>query len=602
MNTATPPNRYRIKPIDPRAHLFEVECIVDAPDPAGQVFRLPTWVPGSYLVREFARHFTAVRARCNGTTVPLTKLRKDTWRAAPCSGRLCVVATVYAFDQSVRTAYLDDRRGYFNGAAVFLCPDGRADAPCEVEIEAPELSAGADWRVATTLPALDAPPWGFGRYGAADYDALIDHPVELGHFALASFTAGGAPHDIAITGSQRADLERLAADLNRVCQWHVDLFEPDTHRAPFDRYLFQITAVADGYGGLEHRSSTSLICRRDELPAHGMETVGDDYLTLLGLASHEYFHAWNVKRIKPAAFVPYDLGTEGYTRLLWAFEGITSYYDDLALVRSGTIEPARYLELLGRAITTVLRGPGRHVQSVADSSFDAWIKYYRQDENTPNAVVSYYVKGSIVALALDLLLRVESGTSLDAVMRALWHRYGRKGEGVPEDGIEAITSEVARRDLREFFARYVHGTDDPPVAELLARVGVGFELRPSHGASDRGGKPGSGPVPRAALGAKVTGDMKIAHAYSGGAAEQAGLAAGDQIVAIDGIKATSELLRTRLERGPAGTGVRIHAFRRDELQERTVTLDEPAHDTCVLRLLDAPEAETAARRLAWLGS
>lgn len=192
-----------------------------------------------------------------------------------------------------------------------------------------------------------------------------------------------------MTGATDADLDRLPADLARICRWHVDPFDGPGARAPFDRYLFQITAVGEGYGGLEHRSSASLICRRDELPAHGISAITDDYLNLLGPASHEYFHNWNVKRIEPAAFTPYDLARENYTRLLWAFEGITSYYDDLALVRSRVIEPERYLELLGRAVTTVLRNPGRHRQSLADSGFDAWIKYYRPDENTPNAVVSY---------------------------------------------------------------------------------------------------------------------------------------------------------------------------------------------------------------------
>ena len=400
------PTRYRIAPLDVHAHLFEVRCTVDDPAPDGQRFTLPAWIPGSYLVREFARHFVAVRAEAKGAPVAIVKEAKDTWRASPCAGPLTVVAEVYAYDLSVRAAYLDATRGYFNGPTVFLCPDSRADAACEVEIVAPKFASAGAWRVATTLPRAGAEPYAFGSYRAASYDELIDHPVEMAPFALTTFDAGGAPHDIAITGRIRADLDRIARDLARVCQWQIDLFAGAAGgRAPFDRYLFQVAAVGDGYGGLEHRASTSLLCRRDELPAEGDSDVGEGYRNFLGLASHEYFHSWNVKRIKPAAFVPYDLAREGYTRQLWAFEGITSYYDDLALVRSGVIEPPSYLELLGRAITTVLRTPGRHRQSVAESSFDAWIKFYRPDENTPNAVVSYYAKGSLVALALDLVLR-----------------------------------------------------------------------------------------------------------------------------------------------------------------------------------------------------
>jgi predicted metalloprotease with PDZ domain len=299
--------------------------------------------------------------------------------------------------------------------------------------------------------------------------------------------------------------------------------------------------------------------------------------------------------------VPYDLAAEAYTRLLWAFEGITSYYDDLALVRSGVIPAARYLEVLGRTVTGVLRAPGRLRQSVAESSFDAWIKFYRQDENSPNALVSYYAKGSLVALALDLTLR-QRGRSLDDVMRALWQRYGRTGIGVPEDGVERIAGEVAGADLRSFFGRFVEGTEDLPLAELLADFGVTLELRPAHGAGDRGGKAASGPLPRASLGARVGADMKLVHVYSGGAAERAGLAPGDQLVALDGLKASSDTLRALLDRTAPGETVGVHAFRRDELLEHRLTLVAPALDTCVLRLADDAPPPALERRAAWLGT
>jgi predicted metalloprotease with PDZ domain len=600
LDRSSRPVRYRVSPVDPNAHLFEVACTVDDPDPHGQRFVLPTWIPGSYLIREFARHFVGVRAQNAQGPVRIDKQAKDTWLAAPCAGPLTVVAQIYAYDMSVRTAYLDRHRGYFNGASVFLFPQGRDTAPCEVQIDAPADRTLAQWRVATTLQQDGAHAYDFGRYRAASYAELIDHPVEMSDFSLVHFDAGGTRHDVAVTGRHDADLDRLASDLARVCRWHIELFSGPGGRPPFDRYLFQVTAVGDGYGGLEHASSTSLICRRDELPARGVPAVSDEYLNLLGLASHEYFHSWNVKRIKPAAFTPYDLARENYTRLLWAFEGITSYYDDLALARSGVIEPARYLELLGRAITTVLRNPGRHRQSVAESSFDAWIKFYRPDENTPNAVVSYYVKGSLVALALDLLLRREKSGSLDDVMRALWERYGRGGDGVPEDGIERTASEVAGRDLRDFFARFVHGTEDPPLGEWLADFGIEYHLRTAQSATDRGGKPASGTQPRGALDAKVGADMKLLAVYSGGAAERAGLAAGDQLVALDGLKASVETLRVILERRAAGDRLRVHAFRRDEIGEYTVELAAPPLDTCYLVLQDKAPEEAIARRVRWM--
>jgi len=592
-----PTTSYQIALRDPNAHLFEVRCTVDDPDPSGQRFRLPVWIPGSYLIREFSRQFIAVRAEAGGADVAMRKGAKDTWRAAPVRGPLTVVALVHAFDLSVRTAYLDATRAYFNGPSVFLCPEGHESRPCTLEIVAPQGDRYADWRVATTLDADDAPPHGFGRYRAANYDELIDHPVEVGDFGLGAFAAGGVRHEIAVSGRNDGDLERLARDLARVCQAHIDLFGG---RAPFERYLFLVMALGDGYGGLEHRSSTSLVCRRDELPTRGIPGVDDGYLHFLGLASHEYFHAWNVKRIKPAAFAPYDLSRENYTRQLWAFEGITSYYDDLALVRCGLIDAKRYLELLGRTITTVLRTPGRFRQSVSDASFDAWIKFYRKDENSPNATVSYYTKGALVALALDLTLRIAQAGSLDDVMRALWDRYGATNVGVPEDAIERIACEIGGEAIHDFFRRYVDGTDDPPLATLLAAFGIDWNVRPSTGAKDSGGKPANGKLPRSSLGAKVGNDLKLQHVYSAGAAERAGLAANDVLVALDGLRASTEAIEALLERRSPGERIPVHAFRRDELLTFDVELMTAPNDACYLSLrVDAPERAIVLRN-GWL--
>lgn len=605
---ATIPVQYRIAVLDARAHLFEVQCRVATPDAAGQRFRLPTWIPGSYLIREFARQFTRVYARDTSGPVAIGKEGKDVWRAAPCAGPLTVIAEIYAFDLSVRTAYLDDDRGFFNGPSVFLCPDGFADVACEVEIVAPEDKSKPQfrWRVATAMPRRSAAPYGFGKYGAENYDALIDHPVEMSDFTLASFEAGGAVHDIAISGRHRADTGRLTADLQKVCTWQCDLFRgAPGGRAPFDRYVFLVAAVGEGYGGLEHRASTSLLCKRDELPLPGMSGVSAEYRTLLGLASHEYFHSWNVKRIKPAAFTPYDLSHESYTRQLWAFEGITSYYDDLALVRSGVITIDDFLELLGRTMTAVLRGPGRAVQSVAESSFDAWIKFYRQDENSPNALVSYYAKGSLVALALDLTLR-RHGASLDVVMRALWQRYGQTAVGVPEDGIPRLATEIAGVPLDDFFTRYVYGTEDPPLAELLEELGIALHVRSTEGDTDRGGKRGKHNdhgQPRVWIGAKLAAgsEPRLQHVYRNGPAERAGLAAGDVLVAIDGLRASADALEKLCSQHVPGDTVAVHAFRRDELKTMACTLVAAPRDTCWLALEPAVGDEVGARRAAWLG-
>ena len=603
---------YLIVPAAPEAHRFEVTVRVSDPEPAGQELWLPVWVPGSYLVREFARQVLAVSARDGqGRAVSVTKVDKHRWRCAPCIGPLSVTCEVYAWDLSVRAAHLDTTHAYFNGSAVFLAVAGREHEHCTVDIEPPPGEAFKAWRVATTLERAGAPEHGFGRYRAADYDELIDHPVECGTFDLVSFDAHGVRHDVALTGRHRGDLDRLVRDLARACTAQIDLFGAPP---PFDRYLFQITVVGDGYGGLEHRRSTSLLCSRDDLPQAGQSKTGDRYRTLLGLASHEYFHAWNVKRIKPAAFLPYDLSREAYTRQLWAFEGITSYYDDLALVRCGLFTHDEYLQMLGETVTRVLRGGGRLRQSVAESSFDAWIKFYRPDENTPNAVVSYYTKGSLVALALDLTLREATGgaRSLDDLMRRLWHDYGARDIGVPEDRIPALASEIAGRDLGAFFALAVEGTADLPLATLLATVGVTIGLRAATGESDKGGTAASPTVAAAAgalagdtparawIGARIAGDGRISLVHDGGPAQRAGLSAGDQVIAVDGLRLAG--IEPLLSASRPGRVLDVHAFRRDELYQCRVTLTEAPLDTAWLAIDAGASPAAAAARAAWLGT
>ena len=597
------PIRYSVSPSSPQAHLFTVRCTVAAPDPDGQRFSLPSWVAGSYLMRACARNVVQIRAFAGREEVEIGKLDKNTWIARPARGPLTVECEIYAHDLSVRGAYLDSVRGFFNGASLFLRVHGREARNHEVELEAPRGKAFAGWRVATAMSPHKTKPWRFGSYRAKDYDELIDHPVEMGEFDAISFRARGVPHAVVISGRHEADLKRLARDLKKLCEAHIDLWG----EAPMDRYLFLVHALGEGYGGLEHRACTALITRRDDLPRADTPEGDEGYRTFLGLCSHEYFHTWNVKRIKPAAFTPYDLDRENYTRLLWAFEGITSYYDDLMLVRAGLVSESAYLETLGRTLTQVSRGAGRFKQSVADSSFDAWIKYYRPDENTPNAVVSYYQKGSLIALCLDLLLRSHSGghRSLDDVMRALWMRYGRTGIGVPEDGVESIVEEVAGMRMRGFFDRALRATGELPVAQLLGGVGIEAFTRPAESSSDRGGRPAAGDgraSRRADLGVRTraeNGELKLAHVLDGGAAQQAGLSAGDVLVAIDGLRVNAKNLESLLTRRRPGEVARIHAFRRDELMVFTVTLMPPARDTWVLSVTN--DNTLARTRRRWLG-
>ena len=589
---------YSIVPKDLAAHLYAVTVTVEAPDPQGQVFALPAWIPGSYMIREFARHIVQIRAESAGREVMLVKRDKHTWRAAPCNAPLTLLYDVYAWDLSVRAAHLDQTHGFFNGTSVFLQVAGQSHLPHQVDIQKSLDAVCVDWRVATSLARLKAKRYGFGTYQAASYDELVDHPVETGVFALATFEAHGVPHDIAITGRvPRLDLPRLCSDLKKICEAQIALFEPKSKQAPMERYVFLTMAVGDGYGGLEHRASTALICNRADLPAKGQPALSDGYRTFLGLCSHEYFHTWNVKRIKPAAFAPYQLDAETYTPLLWLFEGFTSYYDDLMLLRAGVIDQAAYFSLLSKTINSVLRGSGRSKQSVAASSFDAWVKYYRQDENAPNAIVSYYTKGSLVALALDLSIRhgTAGKKSLDDVMRALWVRYGRDfyaveggGRGVTEADVEAVFDEISGLKMKKLLERWVHDTVDLPLAKLLEPFGVVLADERNDAKASLGVR-----------GVREGADCRLANVYEGGAAHLAGASANDILIAIDGLRVSATNLETLMGRYSVGDTVELHVFRRDELMRFQARLTPDAAAKTVLTTVARPTGAVKLRQ-SWL--
>ena len=511
---------YRIDAEDVHAHLFRVTLRV--PDPAAQQrLSLPVWIPGSYLVREFARHLSDVRATQGGEPVELQQLDKASW-VASCSGRaeLVVSALVYAFDTSVRAAFLDASRGFFNGTGLCLRVEGR-------EAEAHRIQTGTlprGWQVATAMRAVKVDAAGRGLYEAADYDELVDHPFELGTFWRGSFDAHGVPHAFVVAGAlPDFDGERLLADAQCICEAQIAFWHGagKKARAPMDRYVFLLNTAEDGHGGLEHRASTALLSARRNLPQRGRAETSDNYADLLGLISHEYFHTWNVKRLRPAEFERYDYTQENYTLLLWFFEGFTSYYDDLFLRRCGLIDTPRYLKLLARTITGVAATPGRQVQSVAQASFDAWVKYYRSDENTPNATISYYAKGSLVALALDLTLR-RDGSSLDEVMRKLWK--ASDGGPIGEADIASALHQCGGRSYERELAEWVHGTVELPLQGLLYSAGIEWQSQPATIAQRLGLR-----VNESAL----TG-VKATHVLRGGAAEAAGIAAGDEILAVAG--------------------------------------------------------------------
>ena len=425
---------YHVEVASLHAHLWRVTMTIAQPT-AAQTLRLPVWIPGSYMVREFSKHLQNLRCRQDKRTPAATQLDKATWQVQCNSAQpLQVQYEVYALDNSVRTSWLDAARGFFNATSLCLMADGATDQAHAIDIVRHPGMQG--WNVATGLPALDVDKAGFGRYQAADYDALADCPVEMGAFWSATFSACGVPHRLVVAGALPSfDGARLLRDTQKICEtqlqfWHAEGDLAAKHladKAPFAHYVFFLNAVDDSYGGLEHRNSTALIAARRDLPRRNDAKTSEGYTTLLGLISHEYFHTWNVKRLRPAEFARYNYAQENYTELLWFFEGFTSYYDDLLLRRAGLIDDAGYFKLLTKTANQVLQTPGRALQTVAQASFDAWVKYYRQDENTPNATVSYYTKGALVALCLDLSLRAEGKTTLDAVMRGLWTKPAAAG-------------------------------------------------------------------------------------------------------------------------------------------------------------------------------
>ncbi|QFY90337.1 M61 family metallopeptidase [Magnetovirga frankeli] len=601
---------------------------------------LPNWLPGSYKIRDFARNILEFAAFQADAPCPWEKLDKHRWRVRNRGLGFGLVYLVYAFDLSVRGAHLDDSHGFFNGSSLFLQPwpdDGRGyevdlipprdnlAASAEREDETPLEPRGTrdsglgtrkvPWQLLTGLPALHTDAQGFGRYAADSYSQLIDHPVEMGQPEVCLFSVQGVPHRLAVSGRHFADLKAISQALRAICTCHVELFG----ELPVeDQYLFLLQLVGQGYGGLEHRNSTSLICARSDLEKPDPAKLSDKYRQFLALCSHEYFHLWNGKRICPQAYLQPDLSREVHSQLLWLVEGVTSYYDELALVRAGVIPLSDYLDMLAKNLTRYFRGKGRQRQSLAESSFDAWTKFYQQDENAANAIVSYYVKGGIVVMLIDLSLRrlSDGEYSFDDVMRHLWHNFGKTGIGVAEQAMAGIIEQASGIDLAEELHRWTQTTAplEQDLADLLADVGVGFALRPPRQQQDPGGlRPvGSGsPDSTDASGPPWLGigfkphpqGVEVLLVHEDSPAAEAGLAAGDLLLAIDGLRLDAANLDQQLSRLVTDqASVPLHLFRGDQLLQRSLPLRPGSPQCAELWLLADADTHTQQqeRRRAWL--
>jgi len=566
--------QYTVWPADLHGHRYQVKLQIARPDPEGQVLQMPAWIPGSYLIRDFSKQIESIEAYSAGSKkiLPLERLNNDQWRLPQVSGPVEVLTTVYAYDSSVRAAYLDTERAFFNASSLCLEVKGQENMACSLAITPPEGGFTDHWSVQTGLRAAKTDPRGFGFYLAQDYDDLLDHPVAIGEFQIVDWTSNGVPHSMAIQGCiNPVDVKRLAQDLQAICTCTINLFEPKTKQAPFRSYLFLVNAVLNGYGGLEHRNSTALLCRRDQIPQDGAPLDESSYREFLGLCSHEYFHAWLVKRIQAKTFQPYDLSKRNHTRLLWLFEGFTSYYDDLQLFRSKRIDLKTYLDLVCTNWNGILRGPGRNKQSLADSSFDAWTKYYQADENTPNAVVSYYGKGALLALGLDLQIRAFSKNkiSLDNLMRLIWQRHGVTLDGITEDGLDDLIYELLGSGFSKIWSdmksRYIFGTEDIPIQKWISSKSISVKQK-AQSKLER---------IKLQLGMRhtdVNGWLKVTHVLDGGAAQLAGLAPGDLLASVNGQRVTSARLDKILASLTEGQSIHFCFYRDDLEHERIASL------------------------------
>ncbi|WP_198079596.1 M61 family metallopeptidase [Acinetobacter calcoaceticus] len=533
---------YQIEFDDYKQHLVHVTIRFLA-NPNQELW-LPTWIPGSYLIREFSKHIESVKAYDEaGRMLDIKKTSKNRWRLFNTDHELMTIEyDVYAYDLSVRGAYVDQTRLYINPACVCLALEGQEQSACEVEVFLPDELK--HFQLATGLASKSLVK---GRFTlkADHYDQLIDSPFELADQTRFGFETHGIEHEFVISGPHNANVDRLKADIEKICAAEINMFGS----APFKNYTFMTMATGNSYGGLEHCNSTSLITPRDDLPKSNEPTEpSKDYQRFLGLCSHEYFHSWLVKFIRPENFANYNLHQEGYTSLLWIFEGFTSYYDDLILLRSGVISQKSYLDLLKAQIDRYLQNPGRFVQTVAESSFDAWIKFYRQDENSNNAGTSYYNKGALVALCLDLGLRLR-GSSLDALMRRLYENT-QNGMQVNERTIFDLCKELTGDNWIEQINHLINTTDELPLDQLLPEFGLSYRVK-----TDKS-------LP---LGLKLVDKPEgvlVQSARRESAGAKAGISANDVIIAIDGLKASTKLIEKYAKQGGTYT---VFAFRRDEL-------------------------------------
>lgn len=582
---------YTVSMPRPHTHMLEVEARLRyASAPASVELRMPVWTPGSYLVREFGRHVQDFKPSGDGgRALRWTKTDKNTWRVETAGARdVRVRYSVYSNELSVRTNDVNDRHAFWNNAALLMYPAGQLGSPSTLRVE-----PFGNWKVATGLPAVSGER---NTFRAENFDVLYDSPFIASDFRVVQFEVKGVPHRIVIDGEGNYDPERLRRETQKVVEAEAEMMG----EIPYRDYTFILLLGASGGGGLEHLNSTSLTWRR-----FGFST-NDDYLNLSGLVAHEFFHLWNVKRMRPDALGPFDYTRENYTRLLWVAEGVTSYYESIFPRRAGLMTDRQYLEGRARDIQALQNSPGRLEQSAEDASFDAWIKYYRPDENSINSAISYYDKGAILGMLLDLEIRRRSNNarSLDDVMRALYTDYFKRGRNYTPEDFQREAERAAGTSLEEFFKAYVRGLEELDYNAALEWVGLRLDTSAPANSARPVVADSSGYI--YPLGATVAQDdeqrLVVRNVHAGEPAYEQGLNAGDQIVAVDGYRATRDFLIARVTDKKPGDTVTLTIFRADELRTFTFKLGSRANVPYRIVPVASPTEQQRRNYQAWLGS
>ena len=578
------PVRYRVAMPEPVSHELHVTMEIPAlADRQSLDLVFPAWAPGSYLVRDFVRHvYDLAISDGHGHPVPAERLDKLRWRVRSDGRALRVSYRVFAFEQSVRTSFLDDSHAFWNGTSVFFYVEGETQRPCLVAVAAPP-----HWKVSTALA-----PRGRNSYRAQDYDELVDSPVEVGTHARHAFSVGGTRFEVALYGRTNAAVPRLLDALRRIVAAAGKLFGG----FPFDRYLFIIHALPARGGGLEHACSTTL-----DIAGLGFEDE-KGYLAFAELAAHEFFHAWNVKRIHDRVLGPFDYTRENYTRLLWFHEGFTEYMESVILLRAGLVAAKPYLEALADEWGKYLVRPGRNVTPLSELSFEAWIKLYKPADNHTNRTVSYYEKGKWAALVLELLLREATAgrRGVADLFRRLWRDFGKSGEGLTSADVRAAAEAVAGRGLRSYFERYIDGSDELPLPALLRRAGIEVTRHPVWADED---DPTKARRQRSWAGLTFAGDRPtVRNVVPDSPAWRAGLTFGDEVVAVDETRVTAATVGKRLADRQPGESVRVAFFRQDTLRVAEVVLGQNPEEKWDFALQIAPPLPARGIRRGWLGA